>query len=74
MTALWFTDLFITTKVHKGNTEAHKDYVPGIKKNFNFTIKMATETERKFLVKGEFRHLITREINIIQTYMSVDSR
>jgi adenylate cyclase len=34
---------------------------------------MATETERKFLVKGEFRHLITREINIIQTYMSIDS-
>lgn len=34
---------------------------------------MATETERKFLIKGEFRHLITREINIIQTYLSVDS-
>lgn len=33
---------------------------------------MATETERKFLVKGEFRHLATREINIIQAYLSID--
>ena len=33
---------------------------------------MATETERKFLVKGEFRHLAVKEIDILQTYMSVD--
>ena len=33
---------------------------------------MATETERKFLVKGEFRHLAIREIKIIQTYLSID--
>lgn len=33
---------------------------------------MATETERKFLVKGEFRHLAVEEIRIIQTYLSID--
>lgn len=33
---------------------------------------MAIETERKFLVKGEFRHLAVREINIIQAYLSND--
>jgi adenylate cyclase len=33
---------------------------------------MATETERKFLVTSEFRHLAVREINIIQSYLSVD--
>jgi adenylate cyclase len=33
---------------------------------------MAKEIERKFLVKGEFRHLAVRELNIIQTYLSVD--
>ena len=33
---------------------------------------MATETERKFLVKSEFRHLAIREIKIIQTYLSID--
>jgi len=33
---------------------------------------MATETERKYLVKGEFRNLAVREINIIQSYLSVD--
>jgi CYTH domain-containing protein len=33
---------------------------------------MATETERKFLVKGEFRHLAVREIKIIQSYLSID--
>ena len=38
----------------------------------NFTIKMATETERKFLVKGEFRHLAVKEINITQAYLSID--
>jgi adenylate cyclase len=35
---------------------------------------MATETERKFLVKGMFRHLSVREINIIQAYLSVDPK
>jgi adenylate cyclase len=33
---------------------------------------MATETERKFLITGEFRHLAVKEINIIQTYLSID--
>ncbi|HEX7492834.1 MAG TPA: CYTH domain-containing protein, partial [Bacteroidales bacterium] len=33
---------------------------------------MATETERKFLIKGEFRHLAAREIKIIQSYLSID--
>ena len=45
----------------------------GTEKNLNFTIKMATETERKFLVKGEFRHLAVREIKMIQCYLSIDS-
>ena len=31
---------------------------------------MATETERKFLVKGEFRHLAVKEIKITQYYLS----
>lgn len=33
---------------------------------------MATETERKFLVKGEFRHLADKEVRITQSYLSVD--
>jgi adenylate cyclase len=33
---------------------------------------MATETERKFLVKGEFRHLAVRTIHITQSYLSKD--
>jgi len=33
---------------------------------------MATETERKFLVKGEFRHLAVSEVNITQAYLSVN--
>lgn len=33
---------------------------------------MATETERKFLVKGEFRHLAVRQINITQCYLLKD--
>lgn len=33
---------------------------------------MATETERKFLVKGEFKHLVIKEISIIQSYLSID--
>ncbi len=40
--------------------------------NINFKGKMATETERKFLVKGEFKQLAIREISIIQAYLSVD--
>ena len=35
-------------------------------------LKMATETERKFLVKGEFIHLAVREIKIIQAYLILD--
>jgi adenylate cyclase len=33
---------------------------------------MATETERKFLVKGEFRHMAVKEIKITQFYLSRD--
>jgi adenylate cyclase len=33
---------------------------------------MAVETERKFLVKGEFRHLTVNELRIVQAYLSVD--
>jgi adenylate cyclase len=33
---------------------------------------MATETERKFLVKGDFRNLAVREIKITQCYLSID--
>jgi adenylate cyclase len=33
---------------------------------------MATETERKFLVKSEFRHLATREIKMVQSYLTID--
>jgi adenylate cyclase len=40
--------------------------------NLNFTIKMATETERKFLIKGEFKHFATKEMKIIQAYLSID--
>lgn len=31
---------------------------------------MAIETERKFLVKGEFRHLAVKKIEIIQAYLA----
>ena len=34
---------------------------------------MAIETERKFLVRGEFRHLATKKTEIIQTYLVIDS-
>ncbi len=34
---------------------------------------MAKETERKFLVKGEFRHLAIKKIRITQTYISTDA-
>lgn len=33
---------------------------------------MATETERKYLVKGDFRKHVVKEINITQGYLSVD--
>ncbi len=33
---------------------------------------MAKEIERKFLVKGEFKYLAVKEINITQAYLSVD--
>jgi Uncharacterized protein conserved in bacteria len=34
---------------------------------------MATETERKFLVKGEFINLAVKKIDIIQRYITIDS-
>jgi adenylate cyclase len=34
---------------------------------------MAIETERKFLVKGEFINLAEKKINIIQRYLIIDS-
>jgi adenylate cyclase len=33
---------------------------------------MATETERKFLVKAEFMHLAVKKIVITQAYLSID--
>lgn len=33
---------------------------------------MAKEIERKFLVRGEFRHLSVKELKITQGYLSVD--
>jgi len=33
---------------------------------------MATETERKFLVKGEYKHLAIKKITIIQCYLSTE--
>lgn len=33
---------------------------------------MATETERKFLVKGDFKHLAVKNISITQAYLSKD--
>ena len=44
----------------------------GTEKSLNFTIKMATETERKFLVKGEFKHLSVGKIEMIQSYLTID--
>lgn len=44
----------------------------GTEKNLNFTIKMATETERKFLIKGEFRHQVIKKIEITQAYLNID--
>lgn len=33
---------------------------------------MAVETERKFLVKGEFKHLAIKSTEILQTYLTID--
>jgi adenylate cyclase len=33
---------------------------------------MATEIERKFLVRGEFRNLAIKKVRITQTYLSID--
>ncbi len=33
---------------------------------------MAKETERKFLVTGEFRQVVKKSINIVQRYLSID--
>jgi adenylate cyclase len=33
---------------------------------------MAIEIERKFLVKGEFRHLAIKQLQIIQAYLAID--
>lgn len=33
---------------------------------------MGKEIERKFLVRGEFRHLAIKEIKILQTYLAID--
>ena len=33
---------------------------------------MAEEIERKFLVKGNYKHLVSRKSKIIQAYLSVD--
>jgi adenylate cyclase len=58
----------VVTKAHKGLVKRFGFL--GI--NPNFTIKMATETERKFLVRSEFRHLAVKEIKIVQAYLSID--
>ena len=34
---------------------------------------MATETERKFLVKGEFKHLAVKHAEILQRYLSIEN-
>jgi adenylate cyclase len=34
---------------------------------------MATETERKFLIKGEFKHLAVKQTEILQRYLSIDN-
>jgi adenylate cyclase len=34
---------------------------------------MATETERKFLVKGEFKHLAVKQAEILQRYLCIDN-
>ena len=48
------------------------NFIPLLCIILNFTIKMATETERKFLVKAEFRHLAVKKIPIVQSYLSID--
>lgn len=39
---------------------------------YNFRKKMAKEIERKFLVRGEFKHLTLKEIQLKQGYLSTD--
>ncbi len=63
--ALFVTKIKNLLRVTLSSTE-------GTEKNLIFIIKMAKETERKFLVKSEFRHLAVREIKIIQAYLSID--
>jgi adenylate cyclase len=46
-------------------------FVPSLQ-YVNFKKKMATETERKFKVKAEFRHLSVNQTEITQRYLSVD--
>jgi adenylate cyclase len=41
-------------------------------KRLNFKIKMSIETERKFLVKGDFTEYSIRKIEITQMYLSAD--
>jgi adenylate cyclase len=46
--------------------------------NINFSLKakiklkMATEIERKFLVKGEFKSRSVKEVEILQKYLTID--
>jgi len=40
--------------------------------NIIFIVKMGIETERKFLVNGEFKSHAVQELNIIQSYLSID--
>ena len=35
---------------------------------------MGKETERKFIVTGRFKHLASKEISIIQAYISIDKQ
>lgn len=57
-------------------TEIETELIPDLRSYWriiiNFKTKMATETERKFLVKSEFRHLAVKEIPIVQRYLSID--
>jgi len=65
-----FLTVFQDTKYHKVNILVILPNNTVI--NINFTIKMATETERKFLVIGEFKHLSIKKIEITQYYLSID--
>jgi adenylate cyclase len=56
-------------KLTQSSTEVHRVTQ---RKSLTLQIKMATEIERKFLVKGEFKHLAVNEISILQTYLTID--